>query len=184
MKERSRLAIVACGLFLAGIAQPAEQPRKQHPESPALYAEWGLDPAALPYPKDTDARRDIAAARARGRDRDHFVMVTFGANWCADCRALARQLAADPVKEYADANFEIVKVDIGDFDRNLDVATDLGVDLQMGIPVAVFFDRDGDVIGATNRGELEPSRSYTSRQILAFLRDVVDRGHIGAPAAH
>jgi protein disulfide-isomerase len=175
--------MAACSLLAAGAIAAAEEPREAHPESPALYAEWGHDPARLPYPKNVDARREIATARERARERHRFVMVTFGANWCPDCRALARQLASDPAKEYADANFEIVKVDIGDFDRNLDVAAALGVDMQMGIPVAVFFDRDGHAIGATNRGELEPSRTYTSRQILAFLHDVVDRGHIGAPAS-
>ena len=183
MRSRLILALVGCGLLLAVDARSAEAPRKQHPESAALYAEWGLDPAKLPYPKNADARRDVAAGRERGRAGHRFVMVTFGANWCADCRALARQLTSAPVKEYADSNFEIVKVDIGDFDRNLDVAAGLGVDLQMGIPVAVFFDRDGSVIGATNHGELEPSREYTSHQILDFLRAVVDRGHIAAPAA-
>jgi thiol:disulfide interchange protein len=110
-------------------------------------------------------------------------MVTFGANWCADCRALHRQMHGEPVRSFVAEHYEVVTVDIADFDRNLDLARDLGVDLQMGIPVAVFFAPDGSVIGATNRGELEPARSYTSRQILKFLQDIVNARRIGAPSA-
>ena len=110
-------------------------------------------------------------------------MVTFGANWCADCRALHRQLHAEPVRSFVAEHYEIVTVDIGDFDRNLALAKDVGVDLQMGIPVAVFYGADGRVIGATNRGELEPARTYTSRQILKFLQDVAQEGRISAPSA-
>jgi thiol-disulfide isomerase/thioredoxin len=155
----------------------------EHLETPALYLEWGLDPARLPYLKDVDARKDFEAARERATAAGKFLMVTFGANWCPDCRALHRRLHAEPVSGFVADHYEIVTVDIADFDRNLDLARDLGVDLQMGIPVAVFFAPDGSVIGATNRGELEPARSYTSRQILKFLQDVVNDGRIAAPVA-
>jgi hypothetical protein len=43
-----------------------------------------------------------------------------------------------------------VNVDVGKFNRNRDVAKSLGVTLTRGIPVAVFFDPQGRVIGTTN----------------------------------
>ena len=153
-----------------------------HVESPALYAEWGLDPARLPYRKDADARQVFETTRSRARSEKKLLMVTFGANWCADCRALHRQLHAEPVSGFVASHYEIVNVDVGDFDRNLGLAADLGVDLQMGIPVAIFFAADGAVIGATNHGELEPARTYTSRQILRFLEDVAQDGRIAVPS--
>ena len=64
---------------------------------------------------------------------------------------------------------------------NVDLATDLGVDLKRGIPVAVFFAPDGQVIGTTNEGQLEPARYYTSKQILKFVRDIVEKSLIDAP---
>jgi len=156
--------------------------KKTHAETPALYAEWGLDPTRLPYPKDADARQAFEAARSRAHAAHKLLMVTFGANWCADCRALHRQLHTEPVLGFVAAHYEVVSVDVGDFDRNLALARDLGVDLQMGIPVALFYGTDGRVIGATNHGELEPARTYTSRQILAFLQDIAQDGRISAPS--
>lgn len=72
-------------------------------------------------------------------------------------------------------------MDVGDFDRNLDIARELGVGLDRGIPVAIFYGRDGRVIGTTSRGELEPARRYSSQQILAFLQVVAREERITVP---
>ncbi len=176
-------ALTAVAGAALGTEEAGTPAKTTHVETPALYAEWGLDPARLPYRKDADARRDFAAARDRARSAHKLLMVTFGANWCADCRALHRQLHSDPVRSFVAEHYEIVSVDVGDFDRNLALARELGVDLQMGIPVAVFYGKDGRVIGATNHGELEPARTYTSHQILAFLQDIAQGGRIAPPPA-
>lgn len=151
---------------------------KHHEENATLYRKWGIDPRRPLYSKTTDARRDYEAARERARAQGKFLMVTFGANWCPDCRALHRSLENSGTRGYVAKTFEILNVDVGDFDRNTQLAADLGVDLDMGIPVAVFFGPEGQVIGNTNHGELEPARSYTSRQILAFLREIAERRHV------
>ncbi len=59
-------------------------------------------------------------------------------------------------------------------------AIDLGVDLTRGIPVAIFYDPEGRVIGTTNDGQLEPARYYTSKQILKFV-GVAEKSLISAP---
>jgi hypothetical protein len=74
-----------------------------------------------------------------------------------------------------------VNVDVGKFNQNRDVAESLGVSLIRGIPVAVFFGPEGEVIGTTNEGQLEPARRYSSKQILKFVRDVAERDRILAP---
>ena len=108
-------------------------------------------------------------------------MVTFGANWCIDCRTLYHHLKSDDVRAFTDDMLHFVHVDVGKFNRNRDVARELGVELTRGIPVAVFFDPDGREIGNTNEGQLEPARFYTSKQILKFVRDIVERSLITAP---
>jgi hypothetical protein len=50
-----------------------------------------------------------------------------------------------------------------------------------GIPVAVFYEPDGSLIGNTNNKELEPSRKYSSTQILAFLKKIVTERRIVRP---
>jgi hypothetical protein len=53
--------------------------------------------------------------------------------------------------------------------------------LSRGIPVAIFFDPEGEVIGTTNEGQLEPSRHYSSKQILKFVRDIAEHSRVSAP---
>ena len=101
-------------------------------------------------------------------------MVTFGANWCPDCRNLHRHLKSNVVRSYTADRFLFVNVDVGKLNQNRDLAQELGVSLSRGIPVAIFFDVTGRVIGVTNNGELEPARHYTSPQILKFVRDVAE----------
>ena len=87
------------------------------------------------------------------------------------------------VRPYTTDRFLFVNVDVGKLNQNRDLAQELGVSLNRGIPVAIFFDTKGRAIGATNNGELEPARHYTSPQILKFLRDVAERSRILAPDA-
>jgi thioredoxin 1 len=149
-------------------------------ENDAFYAQWGVDPAHLPYDPSADARRDIAAGKERAELAGKMLMVTFGANWCPDCLTLHRNLADPETHEFAKKTFEFVNVDVGDFDKNSDVAKELGVKVN-GIPLAVFFSSDGRPICDTSRGELEPSRHYTSREILEFLREVATYQRVVSP---
>ena len=135
----------------------------------------------LPYDERVDARSAVAEARRQAEESRQFLMVTFGANWCLDCRTLYRNLKSDEVAAYTDGLFRFAHVDVGKFNRNRELAAELGVDLSRGIPVAIFFDPSGRVIGTTNDGQLEPARRYSSKQILRFVRDIAERSRITAP---
>ncbi len=136
-----------------------------------------------PYDELADARADVAMARAAAVKAGKFLMVTFGANWCQDCRTLYVHLDSEEVRDYTGDRFQFATVNVGKFNRNIDFAGELGVNLERGIPVAIFFDPQGEVIGVTNNAELEPARLYTSKQILKFVRDVAERSRILAPDA-
>lgn len=150
------------------------------PQEPSLPP---LDTTQGPYSGNDDISDDIVIARADAKDKGRFLMITFGANWCYDCRNLHRILETDEVRAYTDELFEFVYVDVGTMNRNRETAERLGVTLNRGIPVAVFYAPDGSMIGATNEGQLEPARYYSSKQILKFVKDVAERSHIAAPDA-
>lgn len=149
-------------------------------EDDTFYAQWGVDPGHLPYDPAADARREIAAGKERAEIQGKMLMVTFGANWCPDCLTLHKNLEDPETHEFAHRTFEFVNVDVGDFDKNAEVARELGVQVN-GIPLAVFFSSDGRPICDTSRGELEPSRHYTSREILEFLREVATYQRVVSP---
>jgi thiol:disulfide interchange protein len=135
----------------------------------------------LLFNAETDAAQDVAAARRRAQEGGKFLMVIFGANWCIDCRTLELRLKSSEVAEYTAGRFEFAHVDVGKFNNNLQVASEYGINLQRGIPVALAFAPDGGVIGATNDGELDPARFYSSQQILRFVRNIAEHSRIVAP---
>lgn len=179
--KRLRAALWAAAVLLALGALGASAIYYRESADDAFYARWGVDRAHLPYDAKADARRDIAEAKARAAANGKMVMVTFGANWCPDCLTLHKDLADPVTSEYAHKKFEMVNVDVGEFDKNGNVARELGVNAVNGIPLAVFFSSDGRPICDTTGGELEPSRHYTSREILDFLEEVADHRRVVSP---
>ncbi len=132
------------------------------------------------YPPPANAPADLQHARERVKSTGKLLMVIFGGNWCEDCRVLHAKLLESPVREYVDKHFEVVSINIGEMNANLQIAKDLGVDLKQGVPAAGFFGPDGKPVGVTH-GELEPSRHYDARQILTFVRKVAEEHVIEKP---
>jgi thioredoxin 1 len=137
--------------------------------------------ATDPYPPPANAASNLQRARERATRSGKLLMVVFGGNWCPDCRALDARLHESPVREYVQEHFEIVNVNIGEMNANLQLASDLGVSLKKGVPAAAFLGPDGKQVGITNQGELEPARQYNARQVLTFLRRVAEQHLIEKP---
>lgn len=73
--------------------------------------------------KVTPTMLDQALSGARTQHK--LLMVEFGANWCADCLALSRHLEQEGTRDYLEKHFVLFKVDVGEFNRNLEMAKSL-----------------------------------------------------------
>jgi protein disulfide-isomerase len=101
------------------------------------------------------------------------VLVVFGANWCGDCKVLDMAFKSGASAPLIQKNFKVVKVNVGRFDRNVDIATSYGVPLKNGIPAVVVLSAKGNVIYATRAGELADARHMGDTAIYDFFRAVV-----------
>ncbi|MEO8466580.1 MAG: thioredoxin family protein [Gammaproteobacteria bacterium] len=167
---RARLWVYVGAAALVGVTVLALE---QSSDDAVFYKRWGFDATNLPYKADVDARMAVEAGKARAAESGKMLMVTFGANWCPDCLTLQKNLRDPETHAYAERNFEMVNVDVGDSAKSARVERDLGMTVNT-IPLAMFYSADGKPICDTQRGELKPSRHYSSREILGFLREVVD----------
>ena len=70
---------------------------------------------------------------------------------------------------YADKRLVVLKVDVGRFDRNTDLAAQMGVPLKKGIPAVAVLKTDGSVISATGAGELANARGMGDVAVLQVL---------------
>ena len=139
---------------------------------------WAASAAAvgatpLPYDESADARAAIRAALGAVGAGPRRVLIVFGANWCEDCRSLDQALKAGRNAELMAREFEVVKVDVGRFDRNLDVAKAYGDPIRKGIPAAVVLSADERVLYATKAGELSNARRMSATGVYDFFDGVV-----------
>jgi len=125
--------------------------------------------ADLPYNETADANADVGAALAAAGAAHKPALVIFGANWCEDCRALDAALKTGRNAELMAREFSVVKVDVGRFDRNLDIAAAYGNPIKKGIPAAVLLSADNHVLYATRAGELADARRMSKDGIYQFF---------------
>jgi protein disulfide-isomerase len=122
----------------------------------------------LPYDEKANATEDVRRALQDARESHKDVLLVFGANWCPDCRALDLALHGKDAQTLA-ARFEIVKIDVGQFDRNIDLAKRYEVPLRKGIPAAAVVSADDRLRVVTRTGELANARSMGDLAIVDFL---------------
>jgi thioredoxin 1 len=136
--------------------------------------------AAAPGPLPYDEKADAAAALQQGlktAQAEHKdVLVIFGANWCPDCRELDQALHRSDSK-LIDSHFVVVKIDIGNWDHNLELAKRYGNPISKGIPAAVVLSPKDELLYATKAGELANARRMSDQSIYDFFTKVISDTH-------
>lgn len=129
--------------------------------------------ATGPYDESADAQKDVQRAFETAAKSQRPVLVIFGANWCGDCRALDTALKAPANAELMAKEFVVVKVDVGNFDRHLDIAERYGNAIKKGIPAAALVSPKQELLYTTRGGELANARKMSDTGVYDFFRDVV-----------
>ncbi|MGO8837541.1 MAG: thioredoxin family protein [Limisphaerales bacterium] len=128
--------------------------------------------ADSPYNETADAKLDIKQALTQAATAKTPVIVVFGANWCGDCKMLDHAMKNGASAALLSRDFKIVKVNVGHFDKNLDVAKSYGVPLEKGIPAVVIISTNNAVLYATREGELANARKMGDNGIYEFFKRV------------
>jgi thiol:disulfide interchange protein len=137
---RTGLILLAAAALAASMAQAAPAP---HVTS---IASLGDLQTPLPYPYDEAAGPDAAnahvdAALARARAEHKRAFIDLGGNWCGDCRVLAALMEVPEIKRFIDAHYVVVSVDVGRFDKNLQIPARWGITERLvGVPSVLIVD--------------------------------------------
>jgi hypothetical protein len=126
----------------------------------------------LPYPYDEKADADaaLAAARARARASHRLLLIDLGGNWCPDCRVLAGVMRIPAVGDFLAQHYEIVSVDIGRMDRNLQIPTRYGIHRLEGVPAVLIVDPENDrLLNSDHIFALADARSMKPQALADWL---------------
>jgi len=122
-----------------------------------------------PYDEKADAQQQITAAIAEASKAQKNVVLVFGANWCGDCRALNAQMHKDELAALIATNYEVVKVDVGRFNKNQAIGQKYHVPLSHGIPALAVLDSGGNLLYAMDQGQFSNARSMSYESIRDFF---------------
>lgn len=124
------------------------------------------------YDEAADAKAAIRTTLAEAEKARLPVLVVFGANWCGDCRMLDATFKNGPSAPLIAKSFKVVKVDVGRFDRNVDIAEGYRVPLKKGIPAVAVLSPQGKLLYATEGGELADARKMGDQGVYDFFNRV------------
>jgi thiol-disulfide isomerase/thioredoxin len=123
-----------------------------------------------PYDENADADRAVDAAFARAMHERKLVLIDLGGNWCPDCRILAGVMELPEVRAFLDAHFVAVSVDIGRFNKNLDIPARFGITGRLeGVPSVLIVTPDGRLLDNGHVAALADARTLTPQAIADWL---------------
>jgi thiol-disulfide isomerase/thioredoxin len=166
-KFRLTISTILAGLSLAaGAAQAAPAPHVGIANLAAL-------PTPLPYPYDEHANADaqVAAAKAKAAAEHKLLLIDLGGNWCPDCRILAGVMALPEVKAFIDAHYVVISVDVGRFDKNMQIPARFGLSGHMGgVPNLLVVDpASGRLVDQGHTSALEDARDMSPQALADWL---------------
>lgn len=157
-----------CLTLFAAVFAAVAMPALAGVEAPVVSIKQIAElPTPLPFPYDgaANADADVAHAFQLAKTSGKRVLIELGGNWCADCRILVGVMQLPEVKAFIDRNYEIVNVDIGRFDRNLDIPERFGIQKLVAVPVVIVADADGQKLNVSDASELENTQHLTPQGI-------------------
>lgn len=130
-----------------------------------------LQPAATKkdlYPANVDATKEIDEALKHASHDHKRVLLIFGGNWCYDCHVLDQALHQGTAGKIVEESYELVHIDVGEFNKNLELVNKYKVPLNKGVPAVAVLDRRGKLLYSAE-GEFEAARRMMKKQLVDFL---------------
>jgi len=126
-----------------------------------------------------DATKAVDDALADAKKTGRHVLLNFGADWCLDCRVLAKTFADPAVAAFLQAHFIVVPVHVGQMvgrnyaEQNVDLVRKYEVfttSENTGIPYIVILDSDGQVLARTHSGEWRSESAVAPENVIRDLK--------------
>jgi thioredoxin 1 len=122
------------------------------------------------YPDPAEAQSEIQSALdAAGKDHKRVILI-FGGNWCYDCHVLDATFHDQAIAPLVVQGYHVVHINIGDYDRNLEVAKKYEVPLNKGVPSLAVLDSDGKLVVSQQSGEFENTGRIGPEDVVLFLK--------------
>ncbi|MGB5484521.1 thioredoxin family protein [Parasphingorhabdus sp.] len=126
-------------------------------------------PEARPFDQSANATEQVDAALARAALADKRLIIVMGANWCHDSRGLSGWFAEPRFAAMLEAKYQIVYVDVGQKDRNIDIARRFGIKSIKGTPTVLVLSPRGKLLNRTSAPKWRDAASREEEDVFAYF---------------
>jgi thiol-disulfide isomerase/thioredoxin len=111
----------------------------------------------------------IEGAVQTANRQDKLVLLYFGAEGCVYCEQLSRVLSYEDIHSVLEEQFVLVRIDVGEFDKNMDLFRLYMGKKTTGIPALAVLGEGGSVLGAISGEEWGESDQEVYDCVMPFL---------------
>ena len=161
------LSLVLSVFFLTGCVTEGIAGEGDREEA---HGEHHDDENPRPYDPERNAMFDVDAALQAAQYSGKKVLLVLGANWCHDSRGLAGKFEKPELAALIEASYELVYVDVGQRDRNLDVGARFGVPELFGTPTVLILSLEGILLNKDTVHDWRTADSKPYDETLAYFQ--------------
>ncbi|WP_051279183.1 thioredoxin family protein [Hellea balneolensis] len=124
-----------------------------------------------PYDATADAELDVNHTLVSAKENGKLGLLVFGANWCHDSRALAAHFERPRFQTLLKKHFEMTYVDVGQKNRNIELAQSFGVKDIVGTPTVFVTNSDGMVLNLDTAPTWRNAASRAEGDVFDYFED-------------
>ncbi|MEL7485818.1 MAG: thioredoxin family protein [Pseudomonadota bacterium] len=128
-----------------------------------------------PFDASRNAMLDVDAALAASRNNGKKALLVLGGNWCHDSRGLASKFEEPELAALIEDRYELVWVDVGHRDRNLDVGARFGVPELYGTPTVLILSPEGELLNRLSVHDWRTAYSKSYEETYGYFADYAEQ---------
>ena len=130
-------------------------------------------PLPLPYNGEIYSKNDIENFLVSSISKSKQPIIIFGGNWCPDCRILEGTLQLPTIKKYMIKHYKIMHVDVGRYDKNMNLISYFKIPEEEGVPRVLVFDNKKNILNMDSTQEWRTARDRNKQEIFNYFQSLV-----------
>ena len=98
-------------------------------------------------------------------------LVIFGANWCPDAQCLEEVMGILSVAKFLAQHYKIIRIDVGDYDQNMELYKVFDMPSEEGIPRVIILDLKGRVANFDSNDRWRAARETAPQEIFNYFQE-------------
>jgi thioredoxin-related protein len=127
-----------------------------------------------PYDETDEAETEINYLLDIIKNEQKHGLIVFGANWCHDSRSFAATLNSIRFEKLLKNNYEVLYIDVGDKDKNINLIRKYGVQGEFGTPTVFVINSNGRVLNLNTAVSWRNAHSINDDYKYEYLKSFIE----------